>query len=82
MIGQCEIQSKEKWHFLCNYVGVCIKIGSLCRNMVGGMDIEQGGLTAEQGEKSQSGYSFMQVVFLYFLLLFCLLVFVLCLFFF
>ena len=37
--------------------------------MVGGMDIEQGGLTAEQGEKSQSGYSFMQVVFLYFLLL-------------
>ena len=37
--------------------------------MVGGMDIEQGGLTAEQGEKSQSGYSFMQVVFLYFSIL-------------
>ena len=37
--------------------------------MVGGMDIEQGGLTAEQGEKSQSGYSFMQVVFLCFSIL-------------
>jgi hypothetical protein len=30
--------------------------------MVGGMDIEQGGLTAEQGEKSQSGYSILQIV--------------------
>jgi len=30
--------------------------------MVGGMDIEQGGLTAEQGEKSQSGYSFLQII--------------------
>jgi hypothetical protein len=30
--------------------------------MVGGMDIEQGGLTAEQGEKSQTGYSFMQII--------------------
>ena len=32
------------------------------REMVGGMDIEQGGLTAEQGEKSQSGYSILQVL--------------------
>jgi len=30
--------------------------------MVGGMDIEQGGLSAEQGEKSQTGYSVFQIV--------------------
>ena len=29
--------------------------------MVGGMDIEQGGLSAEQGQKTQSGYSVIQV---------------------
>ena len=33
-----------------------------CRStMVGGMDIEQGGLSAEQGQKTQSGYSVIQV---------------------
>ena len=33
-----------------------------CRlTMVGGMDIEQGGLSAEQGQKTQSGYSVIQV---------------------
>jgi len=30
--------------------------------MVGGMDIEQGGLSAEQGQKTQSGYSVIQSV--------------------
>ena len=39
-----------------------VNIFFACRStMVGGMDIEQGGLSAEQGQKTQSGYSVIQV---------------------
>ena len=30
--------------------------------MVGGMDMEQGGVTKEQGEKAQGSYSIIQIV--------------------